>query len=133
MQRLLNAPENYVDEMLDGIYAAHPELVTYTADDKRCLVSRYKKPGKVGIATGGGSGHLPLFLGYVGEGMADGCSIGNVFQSPSAEQMLEATASSVLPNFAASLEAKGAQTISMTTVPSRLAVDCAAALPYTLG
>ena len=82
MQRLLNAPENYVDEMLDGIYAAHPELVTYTADDKRCLVSRYKKPGKVGIATGGGSGHLPLFLGYVGEGMADGCSIGNVFQSP---------------------------------------------------
>lgn len=73
MQRLLNAPENYVDEMLDGIYAAHPELVTYTADDKRCLVSRYKKPGKVGIATGGGSGHLPLFLGYVGEGMADGC------------------------------------------------------------
>ena len=91
MQRLLNAPENYVDEMLDGIYAAHPELVTYTADDKRCLVSRYKKPGKVGIATGGGSGHLPLFLGYVGEGMADGCSIGNVFQSPSAEQMLAVT------------------------------------------
>ena len=91
MQRLLNAPENYVDEMLDGIYAAHPELVTYTADDKRCLVSRYKRPGKVGIATGGGSGHLPLFLGYVGEGMADGCSIGNVFQSPSAEQMLAVT------------------------------------------
>ena len=91
MQRLLNAPENYVDEMLDGIYAAHPELVTYTADDKRCLVSRYKKPGKVGIATGGGSGHLPLFLGYVGEGMADGSSIGNVFQSPSAEQMLAVT------------------------------------------
>ena len=47
--------------------------------------------------------------------------------------MLEATASSFLPNFAASLEAKGAQTISMTTVPNRLAVDCAAALPYTLG
>ncbi|HPG20548.1 MAG TPA: dihydroxyacetone kinase subunit DhaK, partial [Flexilinea sp.] len=48
-------------------------------------------PGKVGIATGGGSGHLPLFLGYVGEGMLDGCSIGDVFQSPSAEQMLAVT------------------------------------------
>ena len=46
-----------------------------------------KKAGKVGIATGGGSGHLPLFLGYVGDGMLDGCSVGDVFQSPSAEQM----------------------------------------------
>ena len=45
----------------------------------------------MGIATGGGSGHLPLFLGYVGEGMLDGCSIGDVFQSPSAEQMLAVT------------------------------------------
>jgi dihydroxyacetone kinase-like protein len=47
--------------------------------------------GKVGIATGGGSGHLPLFLGYVGSGMLDGCSVGGVFQSPSAEQMLNVT------------------------------------------
>jgi dihydroxyacetone kinase-like protein len=39
-------------------------------------------PGKVGIVTGGGSGHLPLFLGYVGQGMLDGCAIGDVFQSP---------------------------------------------------
>ena len=45
----------------------------------------------MGIATGGGSGHLPLFLGYVGEGMLDGCAVGDVFQSPSSEQMLEVT------------------------------------------
>ncbi len=49
------------------------------------------KKGKVGLATGGGSGHLPLFLGYVGKGMLDGCSVGGVFQSPSSQQMLEVT------------------------------------------
>ena len=91
MQRLLNQPQNYVDEMLEGIYAAHPDQVKYINDDKRCLVSVHKKPGKVGIATGGGSGHLPLFLGYVGRGLLDGCCVGGVFQSPSAMQMLEVT------------------------------------------
>ena len=90
MQRLLNKPENYVDEMLDGLYAASPDKVTFV-EDKRCLVSKYKKPGKVGIATGGGSGHLPLFLGYVGRGLLDGCCVGGVFQSPSADQMLTVT------------------------------------------
>jgi len=87
----MNDPENYLQEMLEGIYIAHPDLVTYTNNDRQCLISAKTKEGKVGIATGGGSGHLPLFLGYVGEGMLDGCSVGDVFQSPSAEQMLEVT------------------------------------------
>lgn len=52
---------------------------------------RVKSRGKVGIATGGGSGHLPLFLDYVGEGLLDGCCVGGVFQSPSAGQMLAVT------------------------------------------
>lgn len=91
MKKIINNPENYVNEMLEGIYIAHPDLVTYTAGDVRCLVTANKKQGKVGIATGGGSGHLPLFLGYVGKGMLDGCSVGDVFQSPSAEQMLAVT------------------------------------------
>ena len=91
MQRILNNPVNYVDEMLDGLYAAAPNQVTYVNNDKRCLVSKYKKKGKVGIATGGGSGHLPLFLGYVGKGLLDGCCVGGVFQSPSPDQMLEVT------------------------------------------
>ena len=91
MKKIINAPENYVDEMLEGIYVAHPDLVTYVADDLRCLVTANKKEGKVGIATGGGSGHLPLFLGYVGRGMLDGCCVGDVFQSPSSEQMLAVT------------------------------------------
>ena len=91
MKKIINKPEDYVNEMLEGIYIAHSDLVTYAANDVRCLITANKVPGKVGIATGGGSGHLPLFAGYVGKGMLDGCPIGDVFQSPSAEQMLEVT------------------------------------------
>ncbi len=92
MKKFVNNAEDYVDEMLEGLYTAHPDMVTYINDDMRCLVKAgEKKQGKVALATGGGSGHLPLFLGYVGEGMLDGCAIGGVFQSPSAEQMYELT------------------------------------------
>ncbi len=92
MKKFVNNAEDYVDEMLSGLYTAHPDMVTYINDDMRCLVKAgEKKQGKVALATGGGSGHLPLFLGYVGEGMLDGCAIGGVFQSPSAEQMYELT------------------------------------------
>ena len=87
MKKIINAPENYVDEMLKGIYAAHADQVKYTADDLRCYCTANKKDGKVAIITGGGSGHLPLFLGYVGEGLIDGCGVGGVFQSPSPEQI----------------------------------------------
>ena len=87
MKKIINAPENYVDEMLKGIYEAHPDKVKYAEDDLRCYCIANKKPGKVAIITGGGTGHLPLFLGYVGEGLIDGCGVGGVFQSPSAEQI----------------------------------------------
>lgn len=87
MKKIINAPENYVDEMLQGIYASFPDQVKCAADDPRCYCIANKKPGKVAIITGGGSGHVPLFLGYVGEGMIDGCGVGGVFQSPSAEQI----------------------------------------------
>lgn len=92
MKKFINKPEAFVDEMLEGIVSAHPDKLRYVANDLRCIV-RADKPfhGKVAIATGGGSGHLPLFLGYVGHGMVDGCAVGSVFQSPSAEQMLEVT------------------------------------------
>jgi len=90
MKKFLNEAVDFVDEMLDGIYLAHPQL-TFVNDDRRCMVLAERKSGKVGIATGGGSGHLPLFLGYVGEGMLDGAAVGGVFQSPSAEQMNEVT------------------------------------------
>ncbi len=88
MQKLINDPEDFVDEMLDGILLAHPTELK-RADDPRAIV-RADAPvmGKVAIATGGGSGHLPVFMGYVGRGLADGAAVGNVFSSPSADQML---------------------------------------------
>jgi phosphoenolpyruvate---glycerone phosphotransferase subunit DhaK len=91
MKKFLNKPEDFVDEMLDGIYTAHSSQLTYVADDRRCMVTTKLMNGKVGIATGGGSGHLPLFLGYVGQGLLDGAAVGGVFQSPSADQMLQVT------------------------------------------
>lgn len=87
MKKIINAPETYVEDMLKGIYAAHGEQVKCTADDLRCYCTANKKAGKVAIITGGGSGHLPLFLGYVGDGLIDGCGVGGVFQSPSPEQI----------------------------------------------
>lgn len=88
MKKFLNAPAAYVDEMLVGLVAAHPEI--YHAHTTRVIVRAGEKtPGKVSIVTGGGSGHLPVFTGYVGTGLLDGCAIGNVFASPSAEQMAE--------------------------------------------
>ena len=92
MKKFINDPKRFVDDMLEGIYRAHPDQVMAASGDPRCLV-RVGSPrkGKVALATGGGSGHLPLFLGYVGEGMLDGCSVGGVFQSPSADQMLAVT------------------------------------------
>lgn len=91
MKKIMNAAENYVNDMLKGIYAAHPDELEHVGENLRCLINARKHPGKVAIVTGGGSGHLPLFLGYVGEGMLDGCIVGEVFQSPPAEQMLEVT------------------------------------------
>ena len=89
MKKIMNQPENYTEDMLRGIYAAHPDMVKYVNDDVHCYCTANKVQGKVAIITGGGTGHLPLFLGYVGEGLLDGCGVGNVFQSPSAEQIYE--------------------------------------------
>jgi dihydroxyacetone kinase-like protein len=92
MKKIMNEAGHFVDEMLQGILAAHPGQLAFVAGDLRCIVkSGSRKKNKVGIATGGGSGHLPLFLGYVGDGLLDGCAVGGVFQSPSSDQMLEVT------------------------------------------
>lgn len=92
MKKIINAPENFVDEFVEGILLAHPDLVKTPGDDLRVLV-RADAPvaGKVGIVTGGGSGHLPLFKGYVGKGLCSGVAIGNVFSSPSSDQVFQAT------------------------------------------
>ena len=90
MRKIINKPENFVDEMMGGIIAAYGDRVKFLNGDCRILLSAYpKKDGKAGIVTGGGSGHLPLFLGYVGQGMLDGCAVGNVFASPSSQKMAD--------------------------------------------
>jgi dihydroxyacetone kinase/dihydroxyacetone kinase-like protein len=92
MKKIINEPTAFVDEFVEGILLAHPTLLKTPGADLRVLV-RADAPvsGKVGIITGGGSGHLPLFKGYVGRGLCDGVAIGNVFSSPSSAQVLEAT------------------------------------------
>lgn len=91
MKKILNDVYSYVDEMLDGLCAAHPEHYARTAEGAR-VIRRADAPvrGKVGLVTGGGSGHLPVFTGYVGRGLLDAAAIGDVFASPSADQMVEA-------------------------------------------
>jgi dihydroxyacetone kinase-like protein len=92
MKKILNQSTDFVPEMLDGLLVAHPDMLAYAGDDVHCIV-RADAPvqGKVALATGGGSGHLPVFLGYVGKGMLDGCAVGDVFASPSSDQMYEVT------------------------------------------
>lgn len=90
MKKLMNKAEDFARETVEGIVAAHPESLKMLGGNFHCLVrADEKKPGKVAIATGGGSGHLPVFLGYVGRGLCDGVTVGNVFASPSADAMHE--------------------------------------------
>jgi len=92
MKKIINNPEDFVDETISGILKAYPDHLKKPAGADRSLV-RKDSPieDKVAIATGGGSGHLPVFLGYVGPGLVDGVSIGGVFSSPPAQEMLEVT------------------------------------------
>ena len=92
MKKIINNPFDFVDESVQGILAAHADQLKAANGNLRAIVrSDAPVKGKVAIATGGGSGHLPVFLGYVGKGMADGCSVGNVFSSPTTKQMKEVT------------------------------------------
>jgi dihydroxyacetone kinase-like protein len=86
MKKILNDPAKYVDETLEGLIAAHPDVY---AEPERRVIARAggSKKGKVGLVTGGGSGHLPVFAGYVGAGLLDAAAIGEVFASPAADRM----------------------------------------------
>jgi dihydroxyacetone kinase-like protein len=90
MKKLINKAERFVEEMMEGILLAYGAQVQCLDPEKRILVRKEPAPkGKVGIMTAGGSGHLPVFLGYVGDGLLDGCAVGNVFASPSASKMAD--------------------------------------------
>jgi phosphoenolpyruvate---glycerone phosphotransferase subunit DhaK len=91
VKKILNDPFAYVDEMLDGLCLAHRQYFKRAGSEGRVIV-RADAPitGKVGIVSGGGSGHLPVFTGYVGKGLLDACAIGDVFSSPAVNQVVDA-------------------------------------------
>jgi dihydroxyacetone kinase-like protein len=91
MKKFINEPEDVVKESLRGLGAAHPDLVR--VDFENQIVVRKNAPvaGKVGLVSGGGSGHEPLHGGFVGKGMLDAACPGEVFTSPVPDQMLAAT------------------------------------------
>jgi dihydroxyacetone kinase-like protein len=87
-KKIINDGDRAVDEMLDGVLLAHAD--TLHRPSPRAIVARHgPRPGKVGLVIGGGSGHEPTFLGFVGRGLADAAAIGNVFASPPPDPILE--------------------------------------------
>jgi len=90
MKKIINNPSNFVEESIDGLIKSHPDVYALAKDNNRVITRANKSSKKVGIVTGGGSGHLPVFTGYVGKGFLDACAIGSVFASPSVEQMVSA-------------------------------------------
>jgi dihydroxyacetone kinase-like protein len=91
MKKLINKAEDVVREELEGIAAAHPDLVKVMFDPNVVVRADAPIQGKVGLVSGGGSGHEPMHGGFVGMGMLDAACPGEVFTSPTPDQMLEAT------------------------------------------
>ena len=90
-KKIINAGGDAVDEMLDGFVAAHGHLVSCPEEAPRVVLARHgPREGKVGLVIGGGSGHEPTFLGFVGKGLADASVIGDVFTSPTPQPILDA-------------------------------------------
>ncbi|OLP61965.1 dihydroxyacetone kinase subunit L [Xaviernesmea oryzae] len=90
-KKLINAPENIIAELIEGMVGAHPDMLRVEGETGRAIVAvEGPRDGKVGIIVGGGSGHEPAFAGYVGRGLADAAAVGNVFASPSPSHIVEA-------------------------------------------
>jgi len=90
VKKLINDPYDVVEQMIEGYCSAHEDVIRRIS---RRAIARRDAPiaGKVGVVIGGGSGHLPIYLGYVGPGGADASPVGNIFASPPAKPILEAT------------------------------------------
>ncbi len=91
MKKLINDPESVVAESLAGLGAAHPDLLRVFEDPRYVLRADAPRPGKVALVSGGGSGHEPMHTGFVGLGMLDAACPGEVFTSPTPDQVLAAT------------------------------------------
>jgi dihydroxyacetone kinase-like protein len=91
MKKLINKPDDVVRESLEGVALAHPDLVKVHYNPNYVVRADAPIQGKVGVISGGGSGHEPMHGGFVGKGMLDAACPGAVFTSPTPDQMLEAT------------------------------------------
>jgi dihydroxyacetone kinase-like protein len=91
MKKLINKPEDVVAESLHGMASAHPDLIKVSFEPNYIVRADAPIQGKVGVVSGGGSGHEPMHGGYVGPGMLDAACPGEVFTSPTPDQMLAAT------------------------------------------
>src|SRR3954466_6391420 len=91
MKKLINGADTVLEESLDGFAAAHADIIEL-GDGHKFVRRRTLKPGKVALISGGGSGHEPLHAGFVGHGMLDAACPGQVFTSPTPDQMIEAAA-----------------------------------------
>jgi phosphoenolpyruvate---glycerone phosphotransferase subunit DhaK len=89
MKKLINGAGTVLEESLDGFAAAHADILLL-GPERKFVRRRTLKPGKVGLISGGGSGHEPLHAGFVGHGMLDAACPGQVFTSPTPDQMIEA-------------------------------------------
>ncbi|HTI02908.1 MAG TPA: dihydroxyacetone kinase subunit DhaK [Acidisoma sp.] len=85
MNRIINDPEQVADETIAGVLKAFPELLAPTDNPRVLRAAKHRGQGKVGIVTGGGSGHEPAFLGFVGPGLCDSVACGEIFASPTAK------------------------------------------------
>ncbi len=90
MQKFINDPQTVVDEMLEGFVKAHSDLVATTSNERVLKFRDAPIEGKVGIVTGGGSGHKPAFIGYIGRNMCDAVAVGEIFTSPPAQMFYDA-------------------------------------------
>jgi phosphoenolpyruvate---glycerone phosphotransferase subunit DhaK len=85
MQRIIDDPTRVVEDMLQGFVRAHPDLVAETDNPRVLRYAGGPVRGKVGVVSGGGSGHKPAFVGYLGRNLLDAVAVGEVFTSPSAK------------------------------------------------
>jgi dihydroxyacetone kinase-like protein len=90
MQKIINAPQKVVDDMLEGFTKAHELTIARTANARVLKYRPAPLSGKVGIVTGGGSGHKPAFIGYLGRNLVDAVAVGEVFTSPPAQMFYDA-------------------------------------------
>ncbi|MBT3296222.1 MAG: dihydroxyacetone kinase subunit DhaK [Verrucomicrobia bacterium] len=90
MQRIINDPDHLVDEMVEGFTLTHHDIVAPTGNPRVLKYINAPVAGKVGIVTGGGSGHKPAFIGYIGEDMIDAVAVGEIFSSPTGRSFYDA-------------------------------------------